>query len=144
MGMFQEMTQALQSMPPEYRQTAEENGYVYIYTKAYLYLQMGPDVYRKQDPFKLPAVDSDPEDLAAIESGCRQILDGDGFSAERPLKRIGISGFYRLLELFHFSMVRQSIGGKASSGKGFVDKMLMRHVMDERLINLYNEVQYED
>jgi hypothetical protein len=144
MGMFQEMTKALQAMPPEYRQTAEENGYVYIYSKAYLYLQMGPDVYRRQDYFKLPAVDSDPDDLSAIESGCRQILAGDGFSAERPLKGIGISGFYRLLELFHFSMVRQSIGGKASSGKGFVDKMLMRHVVDERLINLFNEVQYED
>jgi hypothetical protein len=144
MGMFENLRKALEAMPRDYRETAEENGYVYLHTKAYLYVQMGPDVYRKQDYFKLPAVDSDPADLAAIESGCRQILAGDGFSAARPFKGLGISGFYRLLELFHFSRVRQSIGGKALSGKGFIDQMFMRHAVDERHIILYNEVLYED
>ena len=110
----------------------------YILTKAHRFLNDGPDNYRQGDAFGLPPADASDELLLLLKKGCEQLLDGLGFWANRPLKELGIAGCHRLLELFHFKMVRQS----ATRGPhgGFLDRMEFEHLMDGSTTCVYNQV----
>ncbi len=111
----------------------------YIHYKAYSYLARGPEAYRQQDGLGMPPEDASPDTLAILEKGCRLILEWHGIASERPLKGIGINGFYRLIELFHFDLVVQ----RATPEKDgtILDKMLIKHVVTGEEMTLYNEVK---
>jgi hypothetical protein len=143
MSMNKQLQEVMDGMSPEYLAEAEENEFVYLFTKSFLYLRMGPEAYRRQDFFNRPAEDTDPSDLERIEAGCRQILGGVGFTKDRPLTGLGISGFYSLLNMFHFKLHRQSIAGRLEGRQGMLDRMEMYHVMDGRTCVLFNAVEYE-
>ncbi len=144
MSMNKQLQEVMDEMTPEYLALAEENQFVYLFSKAYLFLKMGPEAYRNQDFFDQPSEDTDPSVLEAISNGCRQILSGRGFSAEEPLTGLGISGFYALMDLFHFKLGRQSIAGRMEGRRGMLDRMEMCHVMDERPCVLFNFVAYDE
>ena len=144
MSMNNKMEEVMDGMTPEYLSLAEENQFIYLFSKAFLYLKMGPEAYRRRDFFKQPSEDADADELAAIENGCRQILNGRGFSADQPLTGLGISGFYRLMDLFHFKLRSQSVAGRVEGRRGMLDRMDMQHAMDERTCVLFNLVGYED
>ena len=111
----------------------------YLHYKSFLYLQLGPEKYRKGDFFQLPPKDWPQSLLDAVKSGCEQILMWRGLSKDRPLENIGIKGFYALLHLFHFKLKAQAA---FDGGSGmFLDKMEMEHVADSRTITLYNNVK---
>jgi hypothetical protein len=101
---------------------------------------MGPEAYRSRDAFGEPSVELDAEDLALIESGCRQMMEGRGLTPEDPLRGLGIHGFYALFRLFHFSLVRQSV---IPGEEGMLDRMRMRHMVDGGEVVYYNLVQYD-
>ena len=116
--------------PPEH--------YGYIHYKAYSYLKKGPAVYRRQDAFGMPSENTPLSILSVIEQGCRQIQEWKGITPESPLKGLGINGFYRLIELFHFKVVGQS----ASFGDDgtVMDKMTIKHAVSDWELTLYNMV----
>jgi hypothetical protein len=140
MGMDEHMDEVLDGMSEEMRELAMENRFPYLFAKSYLYLQMGPDAYRTLDAFDEPSDDLDAEDLALIESGCRQVMEGKGLTPEDPFRGLGISGFYALFRLFHFALVRQSV---TPNKQGMLDRMEMRHVVDGGEVVYYNLVQYD-
>ena len=49
--MNKQLQEVMDGMSPEYLAEAEENEFVYLFTKSFLYLRMGPEAYRRQDFF---------------------------------------------------------------------------------------------
>ena len=116
------------------------NQFPYIFTKAELYLKIGPDNYRKEDFFEQPPLNLDTVDMESIRNGCEQIIEGRGFDYKTPLQGLGVSGFYRLMELFHFQF--ESRKTKYSfiyeEEKGALDIMTFTHQMDDRKATLFH------
>ena len=116
------------------------NQFPYIFTKAELYLKIGPDNYRKEDFFQQPPLKLDTTDMESIRYGCEQIVEGRGFNFSTPLQGLGVSGFYRLMELFHFQF--ESRKTKYSfiyeEEKGALDIMTFTHQMDDRKATLFH------
>jgi hypothetical protein len=134
------MDEVMDAMSEEMEEMAMVNRFPYFFSKAYAYLNMGPEAYRSRDAFGEPSVELDAEDLALIESGCRQMMEGRGLTPEDPLRGLGIHGFYALFRLFHFSLVRQSV---IPGEEGMLDRMRMRHMVDGGEVVYYNLVQYD-
>jgi hypothetical protein len=116
------------------------NQFPYIFTKAELYIKIGPDNYRKEDFFQQPPLKLDTTDMESIRYGCEQIIEGRGFDHKTPLYGLGVSGFYRLMELFHFQF--ESRKTKYSfiheEEKGALDIMTFTHQMDDRKATLFH------
>ena len=116
------------------------NQFPYIFTKAELYLKIGLDNYRKEDFFEQPPLNLDTVDMESIRNGCEQIIEGRGFDYKTPLQGLGVSGFYRLMELFHFQF--ESRKTKYSfiyeEEKGALDIMTFTHQMDDRKATLFH------
>lgn len=116
------------------------NQFSYIFTKAELYLQIGPENYRKEDFFQQPPLKLDTTDMESIRYGCEQIVEGRGFNFSTPLQGLGVSGFYRLMGLFHFQF--ESRKTKYSfiyeEEKGALDIMTFTHQMDDRKATLFH------
>lgn len=138
LGMV-ERYQAETRPPPSGLKLPEK--FVYIHYKAYSYLARGPVVYRAQDALGMPPEDTSPAILAVIEHGCMQILKWKGIEPVNPLESIGINGFYRLMDLFHFKVIAQS----AVSGKNgtLLDKMKVQHSITGEILTLYNQLKSE-
>jgi len=117
--------------PPEY--------FGYIHFKAYKYLKIGPNAYSAQDALGMPPTGAPPPLLALVEQGCRQIVDWRGISPERPLQGLGIKGFYRLIEVFHFKVIGQSATFLANGS--VMDKMTIKHSVTGEEITLFNLVK---
>lgn len=115
-----------------------KNRFPYIFTKAYYFLRDGPELYKKNDAFNLPDNSFSDIDIENIKIGCKQILIGKGFRKENPLEGIGIRGFYRLFELFHFEMSNQK-SYKIENGKR-LNKITFEHNEDKSKIVCYNIV----
>jgi hypothetical protein len=128
------------SLTAEQQETYTLNQFPYLFAKAQLYLEIGPDLYRKNDFFQQPPIDIDPTDLKAIKTGCEQILEGKGFELDSPFQDIGVSGFYRLMELFHFEFVsRKTKHGYMLHGfKGALDRITFSHALNNHQITLHN------
>ena len=114
------------------------NRFPYIFTKAYFFLSDGPEIYKKIDAFNLPNNSFSNIDIENIKIGCKQILIGKGFRKESPLEGIGVRGFYKLFELFHFEMTNQ-ISYKIDAAKR-LDKITFEHNVDKSKIECYNIV----
>jgi hypothetical protein len=144
MGKDIEMLNSLMdNMSDEEETIAMDNRFPYLFTKAYIYLKSGPDNYRKDDYFKLPSKDLEIDELAAIESGCNQILQGKGLVREKPFTGLDVRGFNLLFELFHFkSSARKSKSTKIDGKTCFIDQITFKHVVDGSEITYYNLVSY--
>lgn len=140
MDLNDHMDKVMDGMSEEIEEIALENRFPYLFSKAFNFLQMGAEAYRNLDAFGEPSADLDAEDLALLESGCRQLMEGKGLTPEDPLRGLGIDGFYALFQLFHFSLVRQSV---IPGEEGMLDRMRMRHVVDGGEVVYYNLVQYD-
>ena len=116
------------------------NQFPYIFTKAELYLEIGPDNYRKEDFFQQPPLNLDTVDMESIRYGCEQIVEGRGFNYSTPLQGLGVSGFYRLMELFHFQFEsrKTKYSFKYEEEKGALDIMTFTHQMDDRKATLFH------
>ena len=116
------------------------NQFPYIFTKAELYLKIGPDKYRKEDFFQQPPLNVAAKDMESIRYGCEQIVEGRGFDHKTPLQGLGVSGFYRLMELFHFQFEsrKTKYSFKYEEEKGALDIMTFTHQMDDRKATLFH------
>lgn len=144
MGKDIEMLNSIMDkMSDEEETIAMDNRFPYLFTKAYIYLKSGPDNYRKDDYFKLPSKSLDIDELAAIESGCKQILNGIGFLSEKPFTGLDISGFRLLFEMMHFESISRISKSTKFEGKTcFIDQITFKHVVDGSEITYYNLVSY--
>jgi hypothetical protein len=122
--------------PPEGLDIPEKFGYIHF--KSFSYLARGPEAYRAQDAMSMPPEGTSPSTLALLDKGCRQILDWKGIQPDNPLTGLGIDGFYRLIDLFHFKVVQQS--ALHQNNGAIVDKMKISHVMSGEEITLFNQV----
>lgn len=111
----------------------------YIATKAARYLEVGSEEYRNSDAFGQPAT-TDVDELAAIQSGCEQLIECKGLHAEAPLTDLGVGGFYALLALFHFKMKdRTTAHGHVHDGqKGALDTVTFEHAVSGMTANFLN------
>ncbi len=120
------------------------NRFAYIFSKAWLYMKLGPEKYRKTDAFNQPPSDLDKEDLEIIANGCRQVLEGIGLTKEKPFTNLDVMGFSALFRLFHFQNIqRQCRHGFMLNGKsGALDCITFQHLMDGSQVVYYNFCEY--
>ena len=146
MSLDKEMSKVLQSMSEEDRSYAINNQFAYIYSKAYLFLKKGIDLYFRHDFFleKESFTLNDDELLEVLQSGCKQIVEGKGFSANNPLVDLDVYGFYDLMRLFHFSKGARKSNALTHNGEdGILDQITFEHFMEaERIATLFNFVFY--
>jgi hypothetical protein len=74
----------------------------YLRYKAFVYQELGPELYRSSDAFGFPAPSATDRQLAMFDLGSRQLLQGLGVSPESPLEHLQILDLRDLLGLFHF------------------------------------------
>ena len=80
------------------------------------------------------------KDMESIRYGCEQIIEGRGFDHKTPLQGLGVSGFYRLMELFHFQFEsrKTKYSFEYEEEKGALDIMTFTHQMDDRKATLFH------
>lgn len=117
-----------------------DNQFIYLFTKAELYLKLGAEKYRKDDFFHQPSIDYTENDLELLKIGCIQITEGKGFSEQTPLHDIDVFGFSKLMKLFHFvSESRTTNYQFTNEGKsGALDCITFKHMMDDRTTQMFN------
>jgi hypothetical protein len=114
-------------------------GFVYLWSKANRYLEIGPKAYRESDFFKMPSADWPSSMLDTVRHGMEQICSFHGFSKDTPFEGLGIDGFYALLSTLHFEMEQQMLVSEVDTAS-FLDKMQMKHRVSGQQIVLYNRV----
>ena len=146
MSLNKEISKVLQSMSEEDRSYAINNQFAYIYSKAYLFLKKGIDLYFRHDFFleKESFTLNDDELLEVLQSGCKQIVEGRGFRATNPLVDLDVFGFSDLMHLFHFYKgARKSKALTHNGENGILDQITFEHFMEEkRIATLFNFVSY--
>ncbi|RAR73828.1 hypothetical protein [Flavobacterium aciduliphilum] len=121
-----------------------ENRFPYIFSKAWVYLKMGPEKYRKQDAFSQPPLDFDDEDLEILAHGCRQVLQGVGLTKENPFSELDVLGFSALFRLFHFQKFDRKTEHNVvfKNKKGAIDIITFEHAVDGGQVVYYNFCEY--
>ena len=115
-----------------------ENRFPYLYTKAYYFLRDGAETYANSDALNFPDSSFNSKDLELLKLGCQQILKGNGFTFKNPFKNLGIRGCHKLFELFHFEFLNQTV---TKVPDGMLDKMIFKHVVDNKEVIYYNLVK---
>jgi hypothetical protein len=115
-------------------------GFAYARTKALRYLEVGPELYRKDDFFDKPSEDWGPDTLKIVKSGCQQMAECNGYTADRPLVGLGVEGVYRLIELFHFRRTRVN---SSFDNDYALDKMTLEHTVTGNELILYNRIKMD-
>ena len=140
---YKDLNLLMESMPKEIQKIALENQFPYIYAKASHFLRIGENIYRKNDFFNCPDENITPEELELLKEGCKQILQGKGIVPDNPFTDLGIPGFRQLFELFHFESIEQSaIPYNKNEISGMLDKMTMKHFIEDRVCTYFNLVEY--
>jgi hypothetical protein len=130
--------------PNELKTLALENRLAYLHEKARLFILLGAEKYRKMDFFSQPDESFKEEEIEIIRQGCHQILEGKGVTAENPLENIGVSGFYDLMQLFHFEPVqRKSKPISINGSKGILDQITFEHLIEESKVTYFNFCFYD-
>ena len=132
------LKKVIQNMSKKEIELALQNRFPYIFTKAYYFLLQGPKTYSEKDALHLPDESFKDSDLKIVKIGCEQLIKGIGFSSYSPLSNIGVRGCNKLFKLFHFEMVEQMVF-KNNDGVS-IDKMVFRHIVDQKKITYYNSV----
>lgn len=124
----------------------DENRFPYIFSKAWSYLKIGPEKYRKNDAFSQPPSDFDDEDLEVLANGCRQVLQGIGLTKENPFSGLDVMGFSALFRMFHFekSSRKTYYNYTHNSKRGVLDEITLTHVIDNTQVVYYNFCEYPE
>lgn len=139
MNMLNEFTKLYDTFDELMRFEASMNEFEYIYSKAYLYIKMGPEIYRNEDFFKMPDISWAPEYYPELKSGCEQILQGRGFLAENPIKNLDSLAFFYLFKLFHYDYEEKNSSFIEKDGvEYFLDRITFRHFVEDKSITYYN------
>lgn len=117
-------------MPHEFRN---------LLAKATIYLKIGPEAYREQDFFNMPAAHWHGNTLETIRHGMEQIRALKGFSMDTPFQGLGISEFYDMMTTLHLEVELQATVCDEVSDT-LLDEMHMKHRVTGRKIVLYNRI----
>ncbi|HNW77101.1 MAG TPA: hypothetical protein PKJ28_09475 [Bacteroidales bacterium] len=128
-------------LTPELERLAIESFYEYIRTKAKHFIRTGHVNYTKGDAFGQPGLSLPETDHVLLLSGCDQVIRYRGLTPDTPFEGLGIGGFYRLMNMFHYEKVKQTIA--ANEEDHFLDKILFRHVVSGHEMVLFNKVRKE-
>lgn len=139
-NQLQALDEVIRNFTEDEKQLMEANRFPYIFSKAWMYLKKGPNIYRKQDAFGEPSLDYEEEELQILAEGCNQILKGIGMTEEKPFTNLDVFGFYNLFRLFHFDYVsRKTNHSFIYDGKtGALDCITFEHAIDQSQIVYYN------
>jgi len=138
--MHEILRQLMNSMTTEEKELFQTNRYSYLFDKAYKYLKMGSEIYRKNDMLNQPDKNCSDEELELIKNGCQQVLKGKGLTAENPFSELDVVGFRLLFDLFHFEQIER-VSYNLGDGK-FVDEIKFQHLMDGSIVTYYNKLVY--
>jgi hypothetical protein len=90
----------------EEKQLMDSNRFAYIFSKAWLYLKIGPQKYRKNDAFQQPPLDYDEEDFQIFtqnqknrDHGRYHITVINVMDCNRLSKEMGMVNFVKSVEL---------------------------------------------
>lgn len=121
-----------------------ENRFAYIFAKAYQFVHLGVEDYRKNDAFQQPPIACDDAVLEKINEGCHQILAGRGLVPEKAFVNLDVDGFYALFRMFHFENIsRESKHGfEIDEVEGILDCITFEHIMDKSVVSYYNFCEY--
>ena len=141
MSLLKDYNKLYDSFDELAKASAEKNRFIYIYTKAYMLLKQGPEIYRKEDFYKMPLNSWDSEITEGVMNGCKQIIEGKGLLETNPCKDLGINIFYYLFEVFHFEPISQKAKRiKLGNKSHFIDIIEFEHCMDGSKISYHNLV----
>ena len=145
-NQLQALDEVINNFSEEEKLLMNTNQFAYIFSKAWMYLKMGPEIYRKRDAFNQPPSDFDDEELQIIANGCNQILKGIGMTEYNPLTNLDVFGFYNLFNLFHFENTSRKTKYKyIYNGKiGNLDCITFQHFMNDSQIVYYNFCEFID
>lgn len=117
-----------------------EASYAYIESKAGIFLEIGPGKYAARDAFHQPGKRLPASIVTLLQAGCSQILRHHGRSRDDPFEGLGIAGFYRLLRMFHFHPLHQSIA--LITDECIIDRITFSHQVTgyAQMVVLYNKV----
>lgn len=143
-NQLQALDEVISNFTEDEKQIMDANRFPYIFSKAWMYLKKGPEIYRKQDAFGEPSLDYDEEELQILADGCNQILRGIGMTEQKPFTNLDVFGFYNLFSLFHFNYVsRKTNHSFILDGKsGALDCITFKHFIDDSTIVYYNFCEY--
>ena len=141
--MIKQLLELNDTMDEQMKALADQNRFDYIFSKAYLYLKMGPDIYRRKDAFQMPNISWEMEYYPELKYGCEQLLLGKGLSKENPIENIDTLSFKYLFAMFHYDCVNIKSHGVDIEGKlCFIDEVSFQHFMEESLITYFQLVKY--
>jgi hypothetical protein len=128
-------------LAPAEQELMDNSNYPYIYFKAFNYLEIGAEAYRKDDFFGQPK-SNNKEELLVIKNACKQVLACKGLTDAAPFSEIGITGFYQLMGLFHYESVKKKsrYGFNWNEQRGILDAITFQHAVDKTELTLYNFV----
>ncbi|MBI4819673.1 MAG: hypothetical protein HY791_25595 [Deltaproteobacteria bacterium] len=116
------------------------HGFGYAFTKARMYLAMGPVAYARRDYFHLPRQEWGLETLREIEGCFRQILEGRGYVEANAFKDLSTEGLGAALRTLHFEPVGWT-SLIVDGGQALLDRVSCRHVyMQERQLTLFSRL----
>ena len=144
MSLQEELSKLYDSFDASKQKKADKNRFAYVYSKANILLKTGPAIYRKNDFFKMPDSNWSNEEMELVLNGCKQILEGKGLTEDNPFTELGVGGFYRLFDTFHFRLKsRKTKSIKRNNQFDFLDAITFEHVMDETCVTYYNLVVHD-
>lgn len=143
-NQLETLDEVISKFTEEEKKLMNENRFPYIFSKAWVYLKMGPEKYRKSDSFSQPPLDFDDEDLEILANGCKQALEGIGLTKENPFSELDVMGFSALFRLFHFQKFDRKTHHNVifKDKKGAIDVITFQHVVDGGQVVYYNFCQY--
>lgn len=140
------LDEVINNFSDEEKRLMDTNCFPYLFSKAWMYLKIGPEKYRKRDAFQQPPVDYDEEDFQILAEGCKQIINGVGMTEHKPFTNLDVLGFYGLFRLFHFDDVKRKTNHDFvyEGKKGVLDCITLEHVIDGRQVVYYNFCDYSN
>jgi len=107
---------------------------------------MGMDLYFRHERFLIRKnfTYNNEDLLEVLQIGCKQIVEGKGFSATNPLVDLDVFGFSDLMHLFHFYNGARISKALTHNGEaGILDQITFIHLMEEeRTATLFHFVTY--
>ena len=87
----------------------------YIHSKAQRFVKIGADAYRESDALGMPHAAFEASAAAGIHLACQQVVEGRGFSEDRPIEGLDVPACHAFLATMHFRLVQQTARPGAGS-----------------------------
>jgi hypothetical protein len=144
-NQLETLNEVISNFTEEEKKIMTENRFPYIFSKAWIYLKMGPVKYRKNDAFNQPPADYNEVDLEILANGCKQVLKGIGLVKENPFSEIDVAGFSTLFRLLHFNKIDRKTNHHFIfiDKNGALDEITFEHIVDGSQVVYYNFCEYQ-